>query len=284
MSWIEPLSTIVTATSLANQLAKSSGYIRTQANRLYYWIKNGSAVIPIFGAGGVGKSILGRILGGADPLSIETLYDQSLLIEEVPLVGNVPGQILVAPGQARYIERHWKKLFAKLVAGRSFGLVNVVSYGFHSFQKPESFRDHDEYEKGMTAKKFIDKYTAVKRAAEIEFLKKLMDGLSAATRPFWMITLVNKQDLWWPTSLRRAVRHHYEKGEYGAIIADFERFFGKQSFQHEILPASLAISNFATPAGEILKTTASGYDLPTHLQYLQTALDKISDFVAQGIP
>jgi putative protein kinase ArgK-like GTPase of G3E family len=61
--WIEPVSAAITAAELASKIAESSTSIRKLARRLSYRIRNGKAVIPVFGAGGVGKSTVTKLLG-----------------------------------------------------------------------------------------------------------------------------------------------------------------------------------------------------------------------------
>ncbi|HXP83673.1 MAG TPA: hypothetical protein VN841_03080 [Bryobacteraceae bacterium] len=131
--WLEPVSTAVTAAELASELAKSSSLIRKQAKRLLYRVRNGKVVIPIFGAGGVGKTTVSKLLVGHDPLSITAAYEPSPSVETRKLTGDIPGQLLAAPGQTARVRTHWPALFKKLATGESFGLINVVAYGYHSF-------------------------------------------------------------------------------------------------------------------------------------------------------
>lgn len=281
MAWIEPVSTVVTAASLANEVAKSSNFIRKYASRLLYKIRHGNAVIPVFGAGGVGKSTVGKILVGEDPLDISAPYDESWLQEDMDLIGDVPGQLLIAPGQKERIDRHWPKLISKVVAGKSFGIINVVAYGYSSFAI-QSYREHDLYTKDMTTKEFLGVYTEKRRQIEIEVLEKLINALLGASRPLWMITLVNKQDLWW--SEKERVRAHYEHGEYNKHILRLRHSIGETHFQHEYIPASLALDNFISPSGELLAPTTAGYDLSLHLRYLQTLFSKAHELISQGAP
>ncbi len=127
MPWIEPVSTVVTAAELASELAKSSTFIRKQARRLVFRIRNGKAIIPIFGAGGVGKSTVSKLLGGQDPLSITAAHEPSAWVESVDMEGNVPGQFPAAPGQIERVRWHWPELFKNLAVGKSFGFINVVA-------------------------------------------------------------------------------------------------------------------------------------------------------------
>jgi hypothetical protein len=187
--------------------------------------------------------------------------------------------LLTAPGQIQRVSPNWPTLFKKLSNGESFGFINVVAYGYHSFQLP-SYRDHDVYVEGMSPSNFAQAYTAARRTAELDILQSLINGLSAVTTPVWMVTLVNNQDLWWKD--QKAVRKHYEAGEYSAKIAEIERALGSRSFQHELLPVSFAMTNLAAADGTPFASTNAGYDLPTHLRYLQSMFSHVHTLIGQG--
>jgi hypothetical protein len=279
MPWIEPVSTVVTAAELASELAKSSTFIRKQARRLVFRIRNGKALIPIFGAGGVGKSTVSKLLGGQDPLSMTAAYEPSAAVEHIEMEGNVPGQFLAAPGQTERVRYHWPDLFKKLSTGKSFGFINVVAYGYHSLKIP-SYTQHDEYRVGMTASDFAQAYSKARRAVELEMLQTVVNGLSAVTTPVWMVTLVNKQDLWWHDL--KAVRKHYEEGEYAAKVGQMEKSIGSKSFQHELLPVSFAMNNLGSDDGALFAETSKGYDLPTHLRYLRSTFTLLNALIDGG--
>lgn len=281
MTWVEPTSTVLSAGALAYKLAESSSFIRKHWARMIYRIRHGSALIPIFGAGGVGKSTVSRILAGSDPLDITAPYEESWVIEPVELQGNVPGQLLVGPGQIQRADRHWPELFRNIVTGTSFGVINVVSYGYHSFAI-RSYKEHDEFEVGMNESAFMSKYIEARRVIELEMLRRVLDGLSATDKPLWLVTLVSKQDLWWEQ--RQRVRDHYENGPYSEIVKSFAASLGERIFQHEILPVSLAIGNLTTPAGEVLAPTTGGYDTALHLSSLQSMFSRLHGLIAQGAP
>ena len=279
MPWLEPAIATVKVAGLVNQLAQSSWWIRKHANRVQYWIEHGSAIIPIFGAGGVGKSTTAKIVAGGDPLDIATAYQESWLIETVKLTADVPGRLLVAPGQGERVVRHWPELFASIKDGTAFGVLNVVAYGYHSLAI-QSFKEHDLYQAGMDEGAFMAAYLPNRRDVEIDRLKILLECLAAANRPLWMLTLVTKQDLWWGN--RAPVREYYEKGEYGKLIKEAMDGGKLKNFQHEFLPVSLAVGNLKTPNGATLAQTTAGYETVIHVAHLQTMFSRLYDLVAQG--
>lgn len=115
---------------------------------------------------------------------------------------------------------------------------------------------------------------------EIELLQTVINGLSAVTMPIWMVTLVNKQDLWWHD--QKAVRRHYEDGDYRDKVAELEKAIGTRSFQHELLPVSFAMTNLGSDDGDLFARTNAGYDLPTHLRYLQSMFARVHALLDGG--
>jgi hypothetical protein len=281
MAWLEPISTAVTVASLAKEFVDSSGILKKYTKRFVYLIKNGKAVIPVFGSGGVGKTTMGRIITDENPLDAATPYEESMLVDRMIFDGDVPGSLLVAPGQIARAERHWPELLKQVAVGKCFGVINVVCYGYHSFSL-QSFRDHDIYQDGMIVKDFLIAYTEKRRQIEIDLLKKIVDGLAAIKQPLWFLTIVNKQDLWWDR--RIAVKKHYDNGEYSNIIDTLTKSLGSRNFQHEFIPMSFTIGNWLTNTGELISPTIGGYDQALHLQHMQMMFDKLSEFIEQGRP
>lgn len=272
LTWVEPVSTVITAASLVSEIAKASSGIRKHWSRILYWVQNGSLTIPIFGAGGVGKSTLSQIIAGSDPLDVVAPYSESWITETVELTGNIPGRILVAPGQEQRIERHWPKLFTAVNTGKAVGVVNVVSYGFHSMGI-QSVQEHDIWKTGMSYEDFVQDYTGFRRQREVDTLETLLQGLPSVEKPLWMLTIVNKQDLWWTS--REAVKQHYTTGEYAKKISDFSAKIGARQFQHEFLPVSLTLGNFCSGEGSVLSPTCPGYDHNLHLRYMSQLFRRI---------
>ncbi|MFN7139669.1 MAG: hypothetical protein ACK4UN_10040, partial [Limisphaerales bacterium] len=107
-----------------------------------------------------------------------------------------------------------------------------------------------------------------------------ISGLSP-DRNFWMVTIVNKQDLWWND--RDSVKKHYANGKYSELIENLVHRLGTRKFQHEFLPVSLAVNNLSTSSGEIIKPTSAGYDQLTHLRYLEGLFGKIEKLTTSSL-
>jgi hypothetical protein len=280
VGWIEPIDTIAAIRDIATEVSNSSDEIKRFVTRLIFQFKNGKAIVPVFGVGGVGKSTLGRLLVSENPLDIAAPYTESWLPEVYDFKGNVPGNLLVAPGQKERVARHWPKLIEEVVSGKSFGIINVVAYGYSSFNVP--LREHDLFTPGIAPARFMEKYTDVIRREELKFLDTLVEGILESRKPMWMITVINKQDLWWHQ--RDAVRKHYERGAYAAKVLRLHKEFGEKSFQHEFIPASVALGNLSTKDGELLTPTSAGYDLSHHSRYMRTLFAKLDELLAYGRP
>lgn len=276
MAWFETVSTTITAVELGAKLINASSTLKSISARLIYRIVNGAVVIPVFGCGGAGKSTASRLLGGADPLDITGPYEESWQIEPVNLVGDVPGTILAAPGQIERVDRYWPELFRTVLDGRNVGIVNVVSFGYHSLNI-NTYQEHDIYSSGMSVNEFVAAYTSARRDLEVEMLERVLNGMAALQTPLWIVTLVNKQDLWWKHAA--AVRKHYELGAYQAALDRFRASIGSRSFQHEYIPVSLTMSNLITGSGQVLVETAGGYGMPAHISAIQSMLTQVQGIV-----
>lgn len=278
MAWLEPVFKTVSAVSLAKDLKPS---IHQTVKRIYHRIKYGRVCIPVFGGGGVGKTTLGKLLLEEKPLGAPQPYDESWSDEHVKIAGDIPGILLIPPGQKDRIERYWPALLSQVSGGKCAGIINVVAFGYHSFNL-ETFRDHDLYVPNQELPHFLSSYLEKRREIEIELLKKVADGLQYINKPVWFITLVCKQDLWWDQ--RASVKDHYEKGEYAQITAHLSQRLGSSRFQHEFIPVSLTISNWITANNEILAETVSGYDQKLHINHLLSMLEHFRRLIERGNP
>jgi hypothetical protein len=221
--------------------------------------------IAIFGAGGTGKTTLGNILAGRAILNnVLSPYQESLKVEKFKLDGNIPGLTLntagsvqVAPGQEER-QNQWDEIFPKIIGGQVCLIINVVSYGYHSFGTL-SYQEDPRYQSGMTANQFTNIYVENRRIREIEALQAIESSIKLAKgRKIMMLTLVTKQDLWWPS--RAKVQDYYQNGEYNQVVNNIQLKRGTDWFQHEYASASLSIENFVSGIEEFLWPNSEGYD------------------------
>lgn len=226
--------------------------------RIFDLLKNGELKIAIFGAGGTGKSTLGKLLSGEFELSgLLQTYQESISIEQYKLESNKIGSVIVAPGQKRR-EDTWDDLLRTLVGGKIKLIIHVVSWGYHSFGE-FSYTQHRLYQSGMTLEEFLREYAAVCRNRELDVLRRIEPHLSIADqRKTIVITLVSKQDLWWNNRLE--VNKHYVEGAYEQLIQNIRNQRGANNFIHEYRSTSLVMENFLSGDNELLIPTTQGYD------------------------
>jgi hypothetical protein len=226
--------------------------------RIFNLLKNGELKIAIFGAGGTGKSTLGKLLSGEFELSgLLQTYQESISIEQYKLESNNIGSVIVAPGQKRR-EDTWDDLLRTLVGGKIKLIIHVVSWGYHSFGE-FSYTQHRLYQSGMTLEEFLREYAAVCRNRELDVLRRIEPHLSIADqRKTIVITLVTKQDLWWNNRLE--VNKHYVEGTYEQLIQNIRNKRGANNFIHEYRSTSLVMENFLSGDNELLIPTTQGYD------------------------
>ena len=237
-------------------------------------IKNGKLNIAIFGAGGTGKSTLGKVLAGEFGLdNILQPYRISSRTEELKLDSNIPSSILIVPGQPGFLNE-WDEPLRKISNSQIDLIINVVSYGYHSFTRSGylNYQNHPDYQPGMTVDNFVATHSGKNREMEIELLNKMAPQLSLVHRKRTvMITLVTKQDLWWVN--RQVVQDYYQSGDYDQIVQDIGNKLGRNNFIHQYISLSLLTENFRAGDGEMLIPVAEGYEQRIQVLNLYQLLD-----------
>lgn len=166
-------------------------------------------------------------------------------------------------------------------------MIFVGSYGHHVWgdkatsDDPSliaSFTDHPLYAPGMSTDDFMLKYTKHRRKREILAFNELVPHLKVAKGRLRLMTVVAKQDLWWPE--RRRV-HEFYRAELDPMLDQVAKHCGTGAFRHELISASMALRNFTSPAGEQLKLTTSGYDQPLRLTNLKYFLEQLTSLLQE---
>ena len=233
----DPIGTVSTGVS-AIELSQK---IFPSVKKIFQLLKDGELKIAIFGAGGTGKSTLGKVLSGKlDLNSLLQPYQESISIEQYKLDSNVVGSVIVAPGQIRR-EDTWDDLFRTMAGGKFKLIIHAVSYGYHSFGEL-GYTQHRLYQNGMNSDQFVDVYSRECRNRELDVLRRIEPHLSIADqKKTVLITLVTKQDLWWNNRLQ--VQDYYKNGNYENLIQDISNKKGSINFVHEYQSASLVMEN-----------------------------------------
>jgi hypothetical protein len=252
--------------------------IQRKLTELYSWFRGSGAStdpkpgILILGPGGSGKTTLGKLLAGEYDLLFDQLgrYDESLSIERYSLTDDPGVEIVVPPGQQHRREATWTDLHADIAAGKFRGIVLLTAYGYHTLGQT-SYKDHRLYRGDK--EEFLKAFLEDRRADELAILRQLKPHVRSSRGKMWLLTLVAKQDLWWPK--RTEVEKHYREGEYGAEIQSILNQQDQRQFRHEFLFASLVISNFATGIGERLKANTEGYDHSMYIESLRRLFETV---------
>ncbi|MFV8750526.1 Rab family GTPase [Nannocystaceae bacterium ST9] len=230
--------------------------IRDLAVRLWKRISQGQVRVVVFGAGGSGKSTLGKFLAGDE---IGSDYRESHHLESYALDSTTPCTILVPPGQEGLRPKTWSDLQRHIASGRSTTALHVVSWGLDEVQ-PVRYVDRAEYRAGMTVDEFVSAYSEAQRNAELRVIEDLATHLGNAPHHLSLVTVVVKQDLWWAS--RNAVRAHYSSGKYAEHVGTLRNHLGDQNFTHKLWSASLVRRNLRDGEHTMLVPVAEGYDEP----------------------
>ena len=127
-------------------------------------------------------------------LHLPGTYKESIGVEHYALK-DVPGvEIVVPPGQRQRRDATWTDLHADLVAGKFRGVILLAADGHHSFTR--SYKENRLYQNDKD--RFVEEFCAAQRTEELTVLRQLAPHITASRGRVWMLTLVAKQDLWWP--------------------------------------------------------------------------------------
>jgi hypothetical protein len=264
-------------TAILSWLWEKREEISRKLAELYDWFRGkgkeaSQRGILILGPGGVGKTTLARLLAGEYNLLFDLPgeYNESLGIERYTLQ-DAPGiEIVVPPGQQHRREATWAELLAEVSAGHYRGIILLSAYGYHSLGQ-SSYKSHHLYRNDKD--EFLQAYLEMHRAEEVTVLRQLMPHLRLHPGKLWFLSLIAKEDLWWPNRLE--AEKHYTHGDYGTEIERLLQQQDQRRFRHESCFASLVISNFATGRDERLKANAEGYDHQLQVSSLRRLFETV---------
>jgi GTPase SAR1 family protein len=188
------------------QIARGQGWL----DHLYALVK-GNHKILIVGATGVGKTSLSKALAS---LTNEVIAadDRTVFPSEHKIkIGNKFLSIMDTPGQRQFGTSR-RQSYRQFLEQDFCGLINVVADGYHEYDKGGQVRAQAIDRNGKAAPAFLEGH----RRSELEQVAEWASSLRLNLKTRWMITVVNKADLWWHE--RERVLFHYEQGSYKTAL------------------------------------------------------------------
>lgn len=168
--------------------------------------------IIVFGASGTGKTQLIALLKGDKLKDHETTYDTHKYT--IHLKDNGRRIVLYdAPGH-KSMKGLRKDLKDAIIRDKIKGVINVVSYGYAERSGTDL---NSVFQKNTSTVK--EEYLNNSRTYEISQLKEWVDAISKDNRINWIITLINKADIW--SSQEQQVFQYYwdDQGVYGKVLS-----------------------------------------------------------------
>lgn len=179
------------------KIAKEQGWLEKLVD---YFSKKHK--ILMLGCSGAGKTELIKSLESLHP---EIIHYASRTREKTMSkikINKIPFEFIDLPGEEQDVTirnqailEHTKELDA---------VINVVSYGYHEY----TYGKEDAI---VNKHSISNDYLASNREREVNTIPEWSISLGGV-RPYRLITVVTKADLWWPE--RKTVISHYESGAY----------------------------------------------------------------------
>ncbi|WP_426730240.1 hypothetical protein [Myxococcus faecalis] len=261
--------------------------IKGALSKLGYLIRNGRLRVAVLGAGGTGKSTLAEVFG--EPIGAKKppigAYSVSAAAEEARVPGVPFGLFIVGPGQERRRATHWPDIMRGISDGSVDGVIFLAAAGFSSLEE-KSFTHHVAYRPGMGLQEWFPLFQEWALREELAALDLIKSAIrNRVNKRLWMVTLVNKQDLWWDDRVR--VREWYQgvsvsgvqvPSLYSSCIKELYELRGVVGFEHEFASASFEIVNLATGEEGVIRPTVMGYDevlRVTNLEHVRELLSRL---------
>lgn len=210
---MNPLSAIDVASTIVNGVELAST-VKTKKIK-YIWNRYFRRTIRVivYGDSGVGKTQFLNTLTGRNTYTPDRTRFVSKF--ELTLSSGRKIEFLDTPGhQSSKIARlHALDYIAK---GKVDGIINLVDYGY---QDGEEMEKQLETAFNVDTNQVKDSFLRENRLLELNRTKEFLDRINPNTRVGWIITVVNKADVWY--SNINEILEYYKEGEYGKELKQY---------------------------------------------------------------
>lgn len=208
MDPIDVVSTLVTGAELVSKVKISK--FRYCWNRLF----KSKVKVIVYGDSGVGKTqFLNTITGRNAYTPQRTRRPQKL---EMTLSTGRVVEFCDTPGHQSSYQLRSSSL-DDLTRQKIKGIINIVNYGY---QDADDLQMDPSRAFNVDTGEVKDSFLRANRQLEIKRTKEILSRVNPNVKPDWIITLVNKADVWY--SQRNDVYKYYMDGEYGEMINRLE--------------------------------------------------------------
>ncbi len=213
----------------------------------FFKTKKNNFKIIVLGSSGVGKTQFIQSLhidkpqNKVEKRTIDVVENEIKINEKGIILFDTAGQ---SEGNIQLDE------FQKTTTDDSYiGIINVVAYGYHQY--PDFNTETEVFDGDLVKKDYLKK----QREIEIENIKNILPLLKFS-KIDWIITLVNKADIWWKEKEEVYQYYENEETEYSKV---FKNHFQQNYFRknHLVLPyASIIEPFYDRPNAGLLGDTA----------------------------
>lgn len=196
----------LTLTDTSMKLAKSVSNTKYLFNSLRPSLK-----IAVFGSSGSGKSsFLSNIYGR--PYDGESTQFTKIISYQLPNGRRI--KFYDCPGQKSYVNER-QKIKKQIMNGKYHAIINVVCYGYNITGSAKVKVIGPD---GLVRPQFLEDNKRV----ELDQLKEWIGDINTDTKIKWILTLVNKIDLW--KDIEEDVKEYYSNSEYSRQFDGLNRF------------------------------------------------------------
>lgn len=187
------------------EVAETEGWI----DKLKYALGINHKVLCL-GETGVGKTSVLQSLRELNPALIHYEDRTEYRVPERIKISKTLFEFIDLPGQASQQSERLREI-ALASTREKIGIINITAAGYHEHKGGPA----SAFPRGKTvSRKFLD----LNKRNEIVALQEWASVLGGDGSLRWLITVVNKADLWW--SQRVPIMQYYTKGEYDKFLGE----------------------------------------------------------------